>query len=250
MSRITWDALGERLYEVGLDHGVLYLPDSTDDFTNGIPWNGLTKVTDPVLQRNSNGLYSGNYKVRNAYDPGEYTGTIEAFTYPDEFEQCIGSEEYYPGVFFTRQGITRFGLSYRSLVGNDSEGLDRGYKIHLLYNLEIVKHDRTYTSINDSIDPSPLTWDYESFPHFPEDSDRDPVYHIVMDSTKLPKMYMQHLEEVLYGTASTVPRLPTPDEISEEYYYYYNIWRGYPGLALYIGDALYPSLPEKDYIYG
>lgn len=252
MSRITWDALGERIYEIGLDHGVLYLPedDSDDGYSVGVPWNGLTKVTDSVLNDEGSPLQYGEYVADSEYKPGTYTGTIEALTYPDEFDKCIGIVEYYPGIELSRQNVTRFGLSYRTLIGNDAEGRDKGYRIHLLYNVRIPKFEKTYATISDTLDVAAMSWEYEAFPELIEVDGLKPVYHIAINSTTTPSSVMKFLEETLYGTESSQPRLPAPDEIIDEYYNYYDIWEGYPGMMIYPDSDKVPIAPVEvtDYV--
>lgn len=247
MSRITWDALGERIYEIGLDHGVLYLPedDSDDGYSVGVPWNGLTKVTDSVLNDEGSPLYYGDTVVYSEYMSGGYTGNIEALTYPDEFDRCLGIVEYYRGIELYRQYPIQFGLSYRTLIGSDAEGLDKGYKIHLLYNVRIPKFEKSYATISDSLDISAMSWEYEAFPEMMYIADVKPVYHIAINSTTTPSSVMKFLEETLYGTESSQPRLPGPDEIINEYYNHYDIWEGYPGMMIYPSSDKLPIAPAE-----
>lgn len=247
MSKITWDALGERIYEIGLDHGVLYLPDDDDDdgeYSIGVPWNGLTKVINPLVNDDSSPLYYGETVIESSYSSGAYSGTIEAITYPDAFEQCIGVTDIHPGIELSRQDITEFGLSYRTLIGNDTEGTNKGYTIHLLYNVRIPKFTKTYSTVSDSMEVEPLSWDYEAFPVILDRDDIAPIYHIAIDSTDMPESVMKWLEELLYGTETTDPRLPPPDEIIDNYYVHYDVWHGYPSLGIYPSLDKYPINPE------
>lgn len=247
MSRITWDALGERIYEIGLDHGVLYLQDENDDddgYSMGVPWNGLTKVTNPMLNDDSNPLYSGDTVTDSSYAPGSYSGTIEAITYPEEFEQCIGVTDVHPGIEVSRQDVATFGLSYRTLIGSDAEGTDKGYTLHLLYNVRIPKFTKTYATMSDSLEVEPLSWDYEAFPETISYGDMSPIYHMAIDSVNTPASVIRWIEELLYGTETTDPRLPSPEEIVENYYAHYDIWHGYPSLGIYPSMDKYPINPE------
>ena len=215
MSRITWDALGERLYEVGLDHGVLYLP-YLGDYINGIPWNGLTAVTAEQGGRSASGLYQGSVKTGNVYSPEEFSGSIKAYTYPEEFEQFFGEEEFIPGVIIPHQERERFGFSYRTLKGNDVDGTNLGYKIHIVYNVEITDAGRSYASASESLDLEPMEWKYECFPV--EIDGQKPTAEFVFDSTRYNTNFMRQLEALLYGTETTMPRLPTVDEIRSYFY--------------------------------
>lgn len=238
MSKITWDALGERIYEVGLDHGVIYFPE-VDSFGSGIPWNGLTKVEDPGIDLDGNALYSGDVKVGSEDLNGDYTGSIEALTYPDEFDQCLGNLSDYPGIILTRQERSPFALSYRTLIGSDIEGTNKGYKIHLLYNVYVTGFGRTYATLSDNMDVSPMKWDYEAFPWISDD-DRV-VHHIVLDVAKLPLSFKVFLEDTLYGTETSPPRLPLPDELFSEYYSHFDEWTGYPASMIYPSRSVYPA---------
>ena len=226
MSRITWDAIGERLYEVGLDHGVLYLP-YMDDYINGVPWNGLTSVSSEQSGRSASGLYEGGVRTGNVYTPEELGGTIKAYTYPEEFEQFFGEEEIMPGILIPHQDRALFGFSYRTLKGNDVDGSNLGYKIHLVYNAEITEASRTYSTINETLDVEPMEWKYACYP-VPFDYERS-VSEIVFDSTRHDPVIMQRLEEILYGTDETMARLPTFDEIQSYFFQ-----------GLYPSDITYP----------
>ena len=242
MSKITWDALGERIYEVGLDHGVIYLP-VYDEFSNAIPWNGLTKVSDPGIDVDSGDLFSGDIKVGSEEIYSEYTGSIEALTYPDEFEECLGNRDACEGIYFTRRERTSFGLSYRTLVGSDTEGTNKGYKIHLLYNVKITKHDRTYQTLSDSTDLSSLKWDFVSIPYMTQDN--EPINHIVLDMSNIFDEFRTFLEDTLYGTDETPARLLMPDEIISEFYNHYSRWTGNPSNLIYPSPTVYPAFVEE-----
>lgn len=248
MSRITWDALGERIYEIGLDHGVLYLQGDDDDddgYSVGVPWNGLKKVTNPMLNDDSTPLYYGSTVMGSSYTPGAYSGTIEALTYPEEFERCIGISDVRPGIGVSRQDVSTFGLSYRTLIGNDTEGTDKGYTIHLLYNLRIPKFTKTYTTMSDSLDIEPLSWEYEAFPESINYEDMAPVYHMAVDSVNTPAGVIKWIEDMLYGTETTEARLPSPEEIIQNYYTYYDIWHGYPSTGIAPSEHRYPIAPPE-----
>lgn len=210
MGRITWDALGERLFEVGLDHGVLYFP-FQDGYAGGIPWNGLTSVTEGQNGRSATALYEGDIKSKNVYTADEFGGSIKAYTYPQQFERFFGEDEVIPGVVLTHQDREQFGFSYRTLKGNDTNGTNFGYKIHLVYNAEIVEFSRSYSSVNESMDIEPLEWKYECFPM--EYQDYGQIAEIVFDSTTCGPDMMSRLERIIYGHDDETPRLPTLEEI-------------------------------------
>lgn len=227
MSRITWDALGERLFEVGLDHGVLYFP-YMDGYAGGVPWNGLTSVTEGQNGRSASGLYSGDIKTENVYSSDEFGGSIKAYTYPIEFERFFGEEEVIPGVIFTHQDREQFGFSYRTLKGDGVDGTNLGYKIHLLYNVEIVDVSRSYSSLTESMDLEPMEWKYECFPMiYPG---YKPIAEVIFDSTKYSPELMTKLSNIIYGTSKTEPRLPTLEEIFSLF-----------AEELYPSNDLYPS---------
>ena len=239
---ITWDALGERQYEIGVDRGVFYSLDA-GAFTNGIAWNGLTGVDSENGGREGAALYSGGYKVGTEYSSEEYSGKIKCYLYPDEFEVYLGEKEVGPGVYFRQQDRDLFGFCYRSLVGNDTEGNDHGYKIHLIYNCLVTDLSCTRASISDNLDVPQVEISFETFPVEVSDDTIRPVSEIILDSRSIGKNALKNLEYILYGHDDT-PRLPYPDEIidvltipepmPEE-------WYKYPNTLLYPAETLYPQ---------
>ena len=197
MSRIVWDQIGSRKYEVGVDRGVLY-QDTADGFTNGVPWNGLTSIDTDSAGGDVTPLYSGDALVDLVSSYDELEGTINAYTYPDEFDECIGSKEVVPGIFVQQQGTSRFGLSYRSLIGNDVSNENYGYKIHLIYNCELTKVSWSKSTINDSAELEELGFDFKTIPVISDDY--DPYSELIIDSTKFSAEFMEDLEEILYGS--------------------------------------------------
>src|SRR4051794_4597213 len=164
MTVLTWDQIGERLYETGVDHGVLYIPDTGGAYSDGFAWNGLTTVTESPSGADASPQYADNIKYLNLVAAEEFGGTIEAFTYPDEFAQCDGTAAPAVGVFVGQQRRVQFGLSYRTLLGNDVAGTDHGYKLHLAYNLLASPSDRAYGTVNDSPEAISFSWDFSSTP--------------------------------------------------------------------------------------
>jgi hypothetical protein len=213
MTQIEWDKVGEKEYETGVSHGVLYLIDNVGQYTNGVPWNGLVSVTDSPSGAESNKQYADNIVYANIKSAEEVGGTIEAFTAPDEFGDCDGTREIVPGVLIGQQSRRSFGFSWQSLVGNDLEGTDFGYKIHLVYGADANPSEKQYQTVNDSPEPATLSWEYTttpvSVPGF------KPASKLTIKSTDLTAAKLAELEEILYGTEGSDPRLPLPAEIIE-----------------------------------
>lgn len=212
MAPLEWDQVGERLYETGVDRGVLYIPDETGAYDTGFAWNGLTTVTESPSGAESNAQYADNIKYLNLLSAEEFGGTIEAFTYPDEFGQCDGTAELEPGIQIGQQGRKVFGLCYRTRLGNDIEGTDHGYKLHLLYGLQAAPSEKAYATINDSPEAITFSWEVSSTP-VPVTGFK-PTALLVVDSTTVAAAALTDLEELLYGTSGTEPKLPTPDEVA------------------------------------
>jgi hypothetical protein len=211
MAPLTWDQVGERFYEVGVDHGVLYLPDAAGVYNTGFAWNGLTTVTESPSGAEASPQYADNIKYLNLISAEEFGGTIEAFTYPDEFGQCDGTDLPAPGVAVGQQGRKMFGMSYRTRVGNDVDGTEHGYKLHLLYGLQAAPSEKAYATINDSPEAIAFSWEVTSTP-VPV-TDRKPTSLIVVDSTVVDDADLTALEDLLYGKASVEAALPTPDAV-------------------------------------
>jgi hypothetical protein len=211
MAPLTWDEVGDRLYEVGVDHGVLYLPDAAGIYNKGYAWNGLTTVTESPSGAESNPQYADNIKYLNLYSVEEFGATIEAFTYPDEFAECDGTLVPSPGVAVGQQARKQFGLSYRSKVGNDIDGADFGYKLHLVYGCTAAPSEKAYATINDSPEAIAFSWDVTSIP-VPV-TDHKPTSLIVVNSTAVDAADLAALEDLLYGKASVEAALPTPDAV-------------------------------------
>ena len=215
---ITWDETGDRFYETGVDHGVLY-PQDKGKYPEGFAWNGLTAVTESPTGAEPTPLYADNIKYLNLMSAEEFGATVEAYTYPDEFEKCDGSGELTPGVTIGQQDRNGFGLSYRTVLGNDVEGNDHGYKIHLIYGAKAAPSDKGYATINDSPDAITFSWEVSTTPVTVEGF--KPTANLVIDSTKVAEGKMEAIEAILYGVAAStdpevvaVPgRLPLPDEV-------------------------------------
>jgi hypothetical protein len=211
MAPLTWDQVGDREYEAGVDRGVLYLPDSAGVYNTGFAWNGLTTITESPSGAESNPQFADNIKYLNLLSAEEFGATIEAFTYPDEFAECDGTVVPHPGVAVGQQGRKLFGLSYRTKVGNDIEGTDFGYKLHLVYGCQAAPSEKAYATINDSPEALAFSWDVTTTP-VPV-TGLKPTSLIVVDSTTVDPADLASLEALLYGAASVVAALPTPDAV-------------------------------------
>ena len=211
MPKLTWDQVGERLFETGVDHGVLYLPDETGKYAAGYAWNGLTTVTESPSGAEANPQYADNIKYLNLMSAEEFGGTIEAFTYPDEFAQCDGSATPSPGVSLGQQGRKPFGLSYRTKVGNDIVGQDYGYKLHLIYGATAAPSEKAYATVNDSPEAMGLSWEITTSP-VPV-AGYNPVASLTIDSTKVDSAALKGLEDTLYGTDLAPASMPLPAEV-------------------------------------
>jgi hypothetical protein len=211
MAPLTWDQVGDRFYETGVDRGVLYIPDAAGVYNKGYAWNGLTTVTESPSGAESNPQYADNIKYLNLISAEEFGATIEAFTYPDEFSECDGTALPSPGVAVGQQGRKIFGLSYRTKVGNDVDGVDAGYKVHLVWGCQAAPSEKAYATINDSPEAITFSWEVTTTP-VPV-TNLKPTAQIVIDSTKVDSGDLTTLEDLLYGKAATEAALPTPDAV-------------------------------------
>jgi hypothetical protein len=211
MPALVWDQVGQRFYETGVDHGVLYIPDQSGVYASGVAWNGLTSVSETPSGAEANAQYADNIKYLNLISAEEFGATLEAFTYPDEFTQFDGLATPSLGVTLGQQPRKTFGLSYRTRVGNDLELDDFGYKLHLVYGCIASPSEKAYNTINDSPEAITFSWEISTTP-VPVTGYK-PTSIIVVDSTTVDSSTLVELEEMLYGGASTTAKLPTPDEI-------------------------------------
>lgn len=215
--KLEWDAIGEKLYESGVDHTVLYRYNTmSKKYDDVAPWNGVTSITESPSGAEPNPQYADNIKYLNLISAEDFGGTIEAFTYPDKFGLCDGSAELAKGVYIGQQERSVFGLSYRTKVGNDTEGQDYGYKLHLVYGCQASVSERAYSTINDSPEANTFSWDFTTTPV--NVKNHRPTAILTIDSTKMDedgKAKLQKLEDILYGTEDTEPYLPLPDEVVE-----------------------------------
>lgn len=208
--KLEWDKIGERFYETGVDHGVLY-PQVGGAYPKGVAWSGLTAVNESPSGAEDNPLYADNMKYLNIKSAEELGLTIECYFYPDEFEACNGSAELIPGVKLHQQKRNTFGFSYRTKIGNDTEGEDLGYKLHLIYGCSASPSDEDHQTVNDS--PEAVTLSYEISTTAVVMDGYKPVASITIDSRQIDPELLAKLEKVLYGDEDVDPRLPLPNEL-------------------------------------
>lgn len=211
MSKLVWDQTGKRFYETGVDRCVHYLQDNTGAYTSGVAWNGITAVTESPSGAEASPLYADNIKYLNLMSAEDFGATIEAYTYPDEFAECDGSSEISTGVTIGQQARKVFGLCYRTILGNDIESNDHGYKLHIIYGAQAAPSEKGYATVNDS--PEAITFSWEITTTAVNVTGFKPTATIVIDSTKVSAAALAALEDVLYGNANDAARLPLPDEI-------------------------------------
>lgn len=212
MAAIVWDNVGERTWETGIDRGVHYTPTAHGIYGGGVAWNGLVSVTEKPTGAEPNDQYADNIKYLTLYSAENFEATIEAFSYPPEFGECDGSVALAKGVMIGQQPRKAFGMCYRTILGNDVDGQDFGYKLHLLYGCMVSPSERAYETLNDSPEAQTMSWDLTTIP-VPV-KDHKPTAYLSIDSTKVDATKLSQLEEILYGSASEQARLPSPDEVA------------------------------------
>lgn len=213
MSKLIWDKTGNRYYETGVKNGVLYIP-TEGVYSKGVAWNGLTAVTESPSGAEATALYADDMKYLSLYSAEEFGATIEAYTYPDEFAQCDGSAELTKGVSIGQQARKTFGLCYRTTIGNDTDGNDYGYKLHMIYGCMASPSEKAYATINDSPEAITFSWEVTTTPV--SVAGFKPTASITIDSTKADPTKLAALEDILYGKdgePGSEARLPLPDEI-------------------------------------
>lgn len=221
MSKLVWDKTSERFYETGVKNGVLYPQATGGTYPKGVAWNGLTAVTESPSGAEATPLYADDIKYLNLMSAEEFGATVEAYTYPKEFEECDGSKEIAPGVTAGQQKRKTFGMCYRTVFGNDVDGNDYGYKLHIIYGALAAPSEKAYATINDSPEAITFSWEVSTTPV--NVTGAKPTASLVIDSTKVDSAKLAALEAILYGkdpttdggTDGTDPRLPLPDEIAE-----------------------------------
>ena len=209
--KLVWDQVGQKLYETGVSHGVLY-PAVNGTYPKGVAWNGITGVTESPSGAEATPLYADNVKYLSLTSAETFGAKIEAFMYPDEFATLDGAANVAEGVQIGQQQRGVFGLSYKTVLGNDTDSNKYGYKIHIIYGAQATPSERAYATVNDSPEAMTLSWTLTTTPV--SVNGFDPTATMVIDSTKIPADRLELLEGILYGTESTSPRLPFPDEIA------------------------------------
>lgn len=212
MSKIVWDAIGEHTFETGVRNGVLYLKGVEGTYNTGVAWNGLISVSESPEGAEPTDLYADDIKYITLMSAENFKATIEAYTYPVEFEECDGSATIAKGVVIGQQTRKPFGLCYRTAIGNDTDGNEHGYKLHIVYGCQASPSEKQYSTINDSPDAITLSWEVSTTPV--NVNGKKPTATLIIDSTKADKAKLTALEAILYGSEEAEPRLPMPDEIA------------------------------------
>lgn len=211
MAKIVWDESGKRLYETGVKNGVLYIQDGTGAYNKGVAWNGLTAVTESPSGAEATPLYADDIKYLELFSAEEFGATIEAYTYPEEFEACDGSASLGTGVTIGQQDRKTFGLCYRTVLGNDVKSNEYGYKLHLIYGAKAAPSEKGYKTINDSPEAITFSWEVTTTPV--NVAGFKPTASITIDSTKIDAEKLKKIEDMLYGDGTSEAKLPLPDEI-------------------------------------
>lgn len=213
MSKLVWDQSGKRLYETGVDHGILYPIQTGGVYSKGVAWNGLTAVTESPSGADVNDIYADNMKYLGLVGAEKFGATVEAYTYPDEFAECDGSVELVKGATIGQQNRKVFGMVYRTVIGNDVDGNEHGYKLHLIYGATAAPSEKAYNTINE--DPEAITFSWELSTTPVNVTGHKPTASLTIDSTKADPTKLAELEKILFGDTETEPRLPLPDEIAQ-----------------------------------
>ena len=213
MAKLVWDESGKRLYETGVEKGVLYVQGENGTYEKGVAWNGLTAVTESPSGAEPTALYADDIKYLELFSAEEFGATIEAYTYPEEFEACDGSASLGEGVTIGQQDRKAFGLCYRTVVGNDVKGNEHGYKLHLIYGAKAKPSEKAYATVNDSPEAVTFSWEVTTTPV--NVAGFKPTASVTIDSTKIQPEKLKTIEDKLYGTASEEATLPLPDEIKQ-----------------------------------
>ena len=208
--RLEWDKTGEHFYETGVKQVVLF-PMSGSDYGTGVAWNGVTSIEENPSGADFNAIYADDIKYLNIQGAEEFGATLGAYTYPDEFAECDGEVMPVPGLSIGQQARKPFGLCYRTTIGNDTEGIEYGYKLHLVYGARVTPSSKSYSTINESPEPAEMSWEMNTTPVAV--SGMKPTSIIKLDSTKFGAAKMAEIEDILYGTVSSDARLPLPDEV-------------------------------------
>ena len=213
MAKLVWDESGKRLYETGVEKGVLYVQGENGQYEQGVAWNGLTAVTESPSGAEPTALYADDIKYLELFSAEEFGATIEAYTYPEEFEACDGSASLGTGVTIGQQDRKAFGICYRTVVGNDVKGNEHGYKLHLVYGAKAKPSEKAYATVNDSPEAVTFSWEVTTTPV--NVAGFKPTATVTIDSTKIQPDKLKAIEDKLYGTQDQEPALLMPDEIKQ-----------------------------------
>lgn len=244
--RLVWDATGERLYETGVSQGVLYVQDSTGKYPKGVAWNGLTGVTESPSGAEATPLYADDIKYLNLMSAEEFGATIEAYTYPDEFSECDGSAELATGVTIGQQDRKAFGLCYKTVVGNDVDSNNHGYKLHIIYGAMASPSEKAYATINDSPEAITFSWEVTTTPV--NVSGFKPTASLCIDSTKVVSGKLTALEDILYGKDYELLTTQPDDWTTNYANYFQKTGSEYTAVTGDSGSA--PSWAENTYYAG
>ena len=213
MARLIWDEVGQRFFETGVKNGVLYVQNNDGSYANGVVWNGLTAITESPSGAEETPLYADDVKYLTLRSAEEFGATIEAFTYPEEFEQCDGSAQIAQGITIGQQARKAFGLCYRTAVGNDIQGQEFSYKLHIIYGCTVAPSEKSYSTINDNPEAITFSWELSTVP-VPVDGFK-PTASLVIDADKVDAGKLQLLENALFGDAENEATLLLPNQIME-----------------------------------
>lgn len=210
--RLEWDKTGEKLYETGVSQCALYVQGDGGTYPKGVAWNGITAINESPSGAEANPIYADNITYLNLISMEEFGATIEAYTYPEEFNVCDGTAEIAKGVTIGQQKRKTFGLCYKTIVGNDTDSNEHGYKLHIIYGALAAPSEKNYETVNDSPDAITFSWEVSTTPV--NVNGNKPTASLTIDSTKVNKEKLAKLEDILYGSAEADARLPLPDEIA------------------------------------
>lgn len=213
MVKLAWDKVGERLYETGTERGVLFVQQDLGEFGKGVAWNGLSAVKQSPDGAEESPIFANNSKYLGLTSAENFKGTIEAYTYPEEFSECDGSKSIALGVYLGQQNRTAFSLAYSTIIGNDTKGTAYGEKIHLIYNAKVAPSERAYETVNNDPNALLFSWGFTTTPQTVDMEGVKPTSYVVVDSTKVAPADFTALKEMLYGTEILESELPSIDDV-------------------------------------
>lgn len=215
MVKMKWDIVGKRLFETGTAKGALFVQDNKGKTEVGVPWSGLVSVKQSPDGAEETPIYADNIKYLSLTSQENFKGTIEALTYPDEYQACDGSKEIIPGAYASQQGRAQFNMAYQTIIGNDTQGMDLGTKLHLIWNAKAAPTERGYETVNETPNALTFSWSFTTTPAQVEAEGFKPMAHLVVDSTKVKPEVWTELTETIYGNDDAESSMPSPDEVIE-----------------------------------